>query len=156
MTGQRIVKTFAELGTLNKKYSDGSPISVDDNAFAIYTLENGAIGTMHVSWTNYGKEDNSTKIYMEGGKIRCYDDEKYSLIVENSDGTEVNYVLDMLTSNKEQTTGGRTSTGVIDEFVNRIISGKPSSLEGESVIDSMKVIFANEISAFNSSSVNIE
>ena len=130
--------------------------SVDDNAFAIYTLENGAVGTMHVSWTNYGEEDNSTIIYMEKGKIRCYDDDKYSLIVENSDGTSINYVLDMLTSNKEQTTGGRTSTGVVDEFVNRILTGRPSLLEGESIIDSMKVIFANEISDKNSSIVEIK
>ncbi|HZJ99733.1 MAG TPA: hypothetical protein VFC79_06990, partial [Tissierellaceae bacterium] len=90
------------------------------------------------------------------GKIRCYDDDKYSLIVENSDGTSINYILDMLTSNKEQTTGGRTSTGVVDEFINRILTGRPSLLEGESVIDSMKVIFANEISAKNSSVVEIK
>lgn len=156
LTGQRIVKTFAELATLNKKYPDGKPIAVDDNAFAIYTLENGAIGTMHVSWTNYGEENNSTIIYMEGGKIRCYDDDKYSLIVENADGTSANYILDMLTSNKEQTTGGRTSTGVIDEFINRILTEKPSVLEGANIIESMKVIFANEISAKNSIIVNIE
>lgn len=156
LTGQNIVKTFAELKTLNKKYPDGSPISVDDNAFAIYTLENGAVGTMHVSWTNYGEEDNSTIIYLEKGKIRCYDDDKYSLIVEKSDGSSINYVLDMLTSNKEQTTGGRTSTGVVDEFIDRILTGTPSLLEGESIIDSMKVIFANEISAKNSSVVEIK
>lgn len=156
LTGQRIIKTFAELATLNKKYPDGTPISVDDNAIAIYTLENGAIGTMHVSWTNYGKENNSTKIYMEGGKIRCYDDDKYSLIVEKADGTIINYILDMLTSNKEQTTGGRTSTGVIDEFINRVLTGTPSSMDGEIIIDSMKVIFANEISAKNSSIVKID
>ncbi|MDY0236433.1 MAG: Gfo/Idh/MocA family oxidoreductase [Gudongella sp.] len=156
ITGQKIVKTFAELKTLNKKHPDGTPISVDDNAFAIYTLENGAVGTMHVSWTNYGEENNSTIIYLEKGKIRCYDDDKYSLIVENSDGTSINYLLDMLTSNKEQTTGGRTSTGVVDEFVNRILTGTPSLLEGESIIDSMKVIFANEISAKDSSIVEIK
>lgn len=156
LTGQKIIKTIAELATLNKKYPDGSPISVDDNAIAIYTLENGAVGTMHVSWTNYGKEDNSTIIYMEGGKIRCYDDEKYSLIVEKSDGTEIKYLLDMLTSNKEQTSGGRTSTGVIDEFVNKVLTDAPSSLEVDSIIDSMRVIFANEISAKNSSIVKVE
>lgn len=156
LTGQKIVKTFAQLGTLNKKNPDGTPVSVDDNAFAVYTLENGGVGTMHVGWTNYGKENNSTIIYMEGGTIRCYDDDKYSLIVEKSDGTEINYSLDMLTSNKEQTSGGRTSTGVIDEFVNSILKGKSSSLLGGSIIDTMKVIFANEASANNSSSIKIE
>lgn len=156
LTGERIIRTIAKLGTLDKKLPDGSSIAVDDNAFAIYTLENGAIGTMHVSWTNYGNEDNSTKIYMEGGTIRCYDDEKYSLIVEKKNGRIEKYALDMLTSNKEQTGGGRTSTGVIDEFINSIIYNTPPSISGESVIDTMKVIFANESSAKTSSSIEID
>lgn len=156
LTGQRIIRTSALLATIDKKYPNGTPITVDDNAFAIYTLENGATGTMHVSWTNYGNEDNSTKIYMEGGTIRCYDDEKYSLIVEKADGTVNKFALDMLTSNKEQTSGGRTSTGIIDEFINSIMTNSPPSISGESVMDAMKVIFANEHSAEISSSVNIE
>jgi len=156
LTKQKIVRTFSQLATIDKKYPDKTPISVDDNAFAVYTLEDGGIGTMHVSWTNYGKEDNSTKIYMEGDTIRCYDDDKYSLIVEKSDGTVIKYIMDMLTSNKEQTGGSRTSTRVIDEFIQSILEGKPSLINGESVMDTMKVIFANEISAKNSSIVNIE
>lgn len=156
LTGQRIIRTSALLATIDKKYPSGTPITVDDNAFAIYTLESGAIGTMHVSWTNYGNEDNSTKIYMEGGTIRCYDDAKYSLIVEKSDGTVIKFALDKLTSNKEQTSGGRTSTGIVDEFINSIIKNSPPSISGENVMDAMKVIFANELSAELSSSVNIE
>lgn len=156
ISGLKIVKTFAQLETLNKKDSSGQPISVDDNAYAIYTLENGAVGTMHVGWTNYGKEDNSTKIYLEGGVIRCYDDEKYSLIVEKSDGSSIFYELDLLTSNKEQTTGGRTSTGVIDEFIASIKEGRESIISGESVLHTMKVIFANDESARTASPVNID
>lgn len=156
LTGEKIIRTFSQLATIDKKYPDGRPISVDDNAYAIYTLENGGIGTMHVSWTNYGKEDNSTKIYLEGGIIRCYDDDQYSLIVEKADGTEIRYILDMLTSNKEQTGGGRTSTGVIDEFINSILTGQPSIIDGQNVINTMKVVFGNELSAKISSSVIID
>ncbi len=156
LTGERIVKTFAQLATLDKKHEDGTPISVDDNAYAIYTLESGAMATMHVGWTNYGKEDNSTKIYMQHGVIRLYDDEKFSLIVEKADGANIYYELDQLTSNKEQTTGGRTSTGVIDEFVNAILEGRESSISGKEVLNTMKVIFANDTSARNSVVVEIE
>ncbi len=156
ITGLKISKTFAQLETLNKKDSAGNPISVDDNAYAIYTLENGALGTMHVGWTNYGKEDNSTKIYLEGGVIRCYDDERYSLIVEKSDGSNIFYELDLLTSNKEQTTGGRTSTGVIDEFISSILENRESIISGESVLHTMKVIFANEESARTKSIIEID
>ncbi len=34
------------LATLDKKFPDGSPITVDDNAFCTYTLEGGAVGTL--------------------------------------------------------------------------------------------------------------
>lgn len=52
-----------------------------------------------------------------------YDDPRYSLIVEKRDGTVVPYELDKLTSNKEQTSGARTSTGVIDAFIESIRTG---------------------------------
>lgn len=147
LTGQKIVKTSAILATTDKKYPDGTFVDVDDNAVAIYTLEGGAVGTMSVSWTNYGQEDNSTKLYCQGGVIRLYDDPEYSLIVEKRDGTVVPYELDKLTSNKEQTSGARTSTGVIDSFVDAIVHGKESVLDGESAIHAMHVIFANQRSA---------
>ena len=156
LTGKRVARTSAVLATLDKKLSDGTPISVDDNAYAIYTLEDGTVGTMHVSWTNYGVEDNSTKVYMQGGVLRMYDDPRYSLIVEKKDGTVTPYELDLLTSNKEQTSGGRTSTGVIDAFINSILTNTPPEISGESAIWAMKAIFANEISAETGKAVDIE
>lgn len=156
LTGKKIVRTSAVLATLNKTFSDGRPITVDDNAYAIYTMEDGVVGTMHVSWTNYGNENNSTKIYMEGGVLRMYDDPKYSLIVEKRDGEVIPYELDLLTSNKEQTTGGRTSTGVIDAFVESIITNTPPAISGESAMHAMKVVFANEQSAQLGKAVDVQ
>ena len=147
LTGQKIVKTSAILATVDKRYPDGSLIDVDDNAIMLYTLESGVVGTMSVSWTNYGQEDNSTKLYCQGGVIRMYDDPKYSLIVEKKDGTVVPYELDLLTSNKDQTSGGRTNTGVIDTFVDYVLHGGESALSAESAIHAMHVIFANQRSA---------
>ena len=155
LTGQRIIKTSAIVRTLDKKLTDGTPITVDDNAFCIYTLESGAVGTMHVSWTNYGTEDNSTKLYCEGGVIRIYDDPKHSLIVEKQSGEVIPYELDLLTSNKEQTSGGRTSTGVIDAFINSIITNTPPSISGEDALHAMKVIFANERSSISGESEDV-
>jgi len=146
LTGQSVVATTAVLGTLDKKMPDGSPVTVDDNAFAIYTMETGAIGTMHVSWTDYGSEDNSTRIYCTGGVLRLYDDPEYSLIVETPDGVE-RFALDQLTSNKEQTSGGRTATGVIDAFVESILTDSPSIADGTSAVHAMDVIFANQLSS---------
>ena len=74
LTGQKVVRTYAVLATLDKKFPDGRPITVDDNAFCTYTLEGGAVGTLAVGWTNYGQENNSTKLYCTEGVIRMYDD----------------------------------------------------------------------------------
>ena len=147
LTGQKVVKTAAVLATVDKRYPDGSLIAVDDNALALYTLESGVVGTMSVSWTNYGQEDNSTKLYCQGGVIRMYDDPKYSLIVEKKDGSVIPYELDQLTSNKDQTSGGRTSTGVIDAFVESIVNDHEPMISGKSALHAMHVIFANQRSA---------
>lgn len=147
LTGQKIVRTSAVLTTVDKRYPDGTLIDVDDNAVAIYTLESGVTGTMNVSWTNYGAEDNSTKLYCQNGVIRMYDDPDYALIVEKKDGGVTLYRLDKLTSNQEQTSGGRTSTGVIDAFVSAIRDGREPAISGESAMHAMMAIFANQRSA---------
>ena len=156
VTGHKIVETTAVMGVLDKKFSDGTPITVDDNAFCIYKTDKGAIGTMHVGWTNYGQEDNSTVFQMTGGVIKVYADPKYSLIVEKPEGTIDNYELDLLTSNKEQTTGGRTTTGVIDMFIDSVKNNVQPPLSGESALHAMKVIFASEISAETKQTVTVE
>ena len=126
------------------------------NIDCTYLLENGALGTMTVSWTNYGTEDNSTRLYCTEGVIRMYDDPEASLIVEKRDGTVERFALDQLTSNKDQTGGKRTSTGVIDAFVDSLMNGKPSPISGESVIPAMKAVFANERSAKEGRMVDVE
>lgn len=155
LTGDVITEVTAQLGTLDKKYPDGTPISVDDNAYCIYQTRGGIIGTLHVSWTFYGDEDNSTVLYGTDGVIRCYDDPKYSLIVEKRDGGRAYYILDQMTSNKEQTSGARTNTGVIDAFVNCILTNTPPAISGREVMKAMKVIFAAEESAQNGKKVTV-
>ncbi len=156
LTGKRIVRTYASLTTIDKRYPNGEMISVEDNAAAVYTLENGAVGTMAVGWTNYGQEDNSTKLYCKEGVIRLYDDPKYSLIVEKKDGSITPYELDLLTSNKEQTGGQRTTTGVIDAFVDAVVNDHEPVCSGESAVHAMKVIFANEKSYENGRVEDVE
>ena len=43
---QVVVETTASLSTLDKKFADASPITVDDNAVCIYRMSGGAVGTM--------------------------------------------------------------------------------------------------------------
>ena len=156
LTGKKIVRTYAALATVDKRFSDGRLIEVDDNAMAIYTNEDGVIGTMHVGWTNYGKEDNSTKLYCQQGVIRMYDDPEYSLIVERKNGEVEKYNLDKLTSNEDQTSGKRTATGVIDAFIDSVMTGAAPNASAESAMHAMNVIFANQKSAAQNMPIEVE
>ena len=139
---ESIVSVSAMVGTVHKTLPDGSRIPVDDNALCLYRTQSGAMGHLHVSWTNYGEEDNSTRIYCEKGLLRLYDDPEYSLIVENFQTDPVKLKLDEMTTNKKQTAGKRTSTGVIDAFVHSILTGEPSIAEAPEALKAMRVIFA--------------
>ena len=85
-----------------------------------------------------------------------YDDPNYSLIVEKSDGTVIPYTLDLLASNKQQISGASISTGIIDSFINSIITNTKPEISGESVMHAMKVVFANVLSAETGQIVTIE
>jgi predicted dehydrogenase len=150
LTGQRIVETTARLHTLNKRDKEGKLISVDDNAFCIYRLEGGAVGTMHVSWTFYGPEDNSTIIYGTKGIMRIYDDPNYSIRINTFDGEEILYDIDRIQTNESQ-----TKSGVIDAFVDAILQNKEPEISGKVVLDSMRVIFASIESSKSGKSVTI-
>ncbi len=151
LTGQKIVETTARLETINKRDATGKLIGVDDNAFCIYKLEGGAVGTMHVSWTFYGPEDNSTIIYGTKGIMRIYDDPAYSIKVNTHDGEEILFDIDKIQTNESQ-----TKSGVIDTFVECLVENKPPEISGADVLDSMRVIFASIESAQSDKPVTIK
>ena len=144
LIGEPITKVYAHTATLDKRYPDGNLIDVEDNAWCIYRTDSGITGTMHASWTDYGVEYNSTVIHGTKGAIRCYDDREYSLIVENSDGRQNFLSTEQMIKNTDQTigTGKSYNSGVIDEFVECILTGKPCRCTGEEALKSMRVIFA--------------
>ena len=86
LIGQKIVEVSAKLCVLDKKFADGTPITVDDNAFCIYRMDGGVMGTMTVSWTNYGAEDNSTVIWGTEGVLRIYDHPEHTLVLVKRSG----------------------------------------------------------------------
>ena len=151
-----IVAVTAMLGTVDKRYPDGGLIDVEDNALCIYRTQSGAMGQMHVSWTNYGAEDNATRIYTTRGVLRLYDDPEYSLIFERPDGDALKLRVDEMTTNKKQTEGLRKNTGVIDAFVKSILTGEPSIADAAECIKAMRIIFAAVRSAEEGRTINIE
>ena len=101
-------------------------------------VESGILGTMTVSWTYYGAEDNSTVLYGKKGIMRIYDDPAHSIVVKLADGTEKFYDVEQIQTNDNQ-----TASGVIDEFVSALEENRPSILDAEGVMNSMKAVFAS-------------
>lgn len=137
LVGQRITEVTARLTTLDKKFADGTPISVDDNAFCIYRMEGGVCGTMSVSWTDYGAEDNSTVIYGTQGVLRIYDHPEHTLVLEKKGGEVEYFDVDQIQTNDNQ-----TKSGVIDLFVDSILDARVEGISAESVLPAMRAVFA--------------
>lgn len=147
LCGCNISTVTAKLGTLDKRYPDGSSIAVDDNAFFILSMENGAMGTVRASWTFYGDEDHSSIIYGTKGTIRLYDDPEYSIIVTDIGGKKKHINLSSMRTNFERTNGADDNSGVIDSFVASILNGTRSISDGHDALDSMRAVFAAQQSA---------
>lgn len=139
---QQVVKASAVLGTLQKKYPDGTPITVDDNAFCTFVMADGVIGTMNASWTNYGCEDNSTSIYGSLGAMHIYRDPNHSIVIERGPDEKEVYDTDVIQTNDKQ-----TASGVIDLFVSCIVNDTEPEISAESVLKAMRALFACEKSA---------
>ena len=149
--GSRIVKTQAVLTTLDKRDATGSLIGVDDNAICIFEMENGAIGTMTASWTYYSAEDNTTVIYGTEGELRLYDHPQYSVRQINRDGTRIDYQIDQIQTNDNQ-----TASGIIDLFVESLVENKEPEISGENVLHAMKAVFASIESSATGRAVEVK
>lgn len=133
-----VVNVTAKLATRDKRYADGQLIDVDDNAISIYQFDSGVLGTVTASWTYYGAEDNSTVLYGTKGIMRIYDDPKYSIKVTLKTGEHINYQLDQIQTNDDQ-----TSSGVIDVFVDAVINQRSTVADADVILNSMKAVFGS-------------
>ncbi|MBE5773151.1 MAG: Gfo/Idh/MocA family oxidoreductase [Clostridiales bacterium] len=151
LIGQEITEVSAQLSVLDKKFSDGSPITVDDNAVCIFRMDGGCVGTMQASWTNYGPEDNSTILYGTEGVMRIYDDPAHSIVLNKKGGETLYFDVDEIQTNDNQ-----TKSGVIDLFVSAIMDPAVEGITGKSVLPAMRAIFAAIESSEKGCCVKIE
>lgn len=151
LTGQRVTKVTAYLGTLDKKDKNGEFIGVDDNAICIYEMSEGAVGTMTASWTMYGQEDNSTVLYGTEGVLYIYDNPEYSIRLVRRNGEQILYALDQIQTNDNQ-----TKSGVIDLWISCIENNVPPEISGEEALHAMKAVFAALESAETGKALDVE
>ncbi|MGK7379329.1 Gfo/Idh/MocA family protein [Planococcus sp. 1R117A] len=132
-----IEQVSAFQGALDKVNEHGEPIEVCDNIVCSLKTKKGRLGTASFSWTHYGQEDNSTVIYCEKGILKIYNSDQYQLEVLTKDGEKVNYELESIQTNDNQ-----TSTGMIDAFIESIRLDQPPMVTGQEALSSLAVILA--------------
>jgi predicted dehydrogenase len=151
LLGKRVVETTAKVITLDKRYSNGELIGVDDNAFCIYKMEDTTVGTMQASWTYYGAEDNSTVIYGTNGIMRIYDDPEYSITITKKNGDEIFMDID-----KIQTNDNQTKSGIMDMFIESIANDTEPPINAEDVLSAMRAVFASIKSSEENRTITID
>jgi UDP-N-acetylglucosamine 3-dehydrogenase len=120
------------IGTIHKEGTD-----VDDNATCILRMKSGAIGTLVASWTQYKGGDNSTVVWCENGVLKIGTAHGDEVIVELTNGTVETYKVGAMATNEKQ-----VPSGVIDAFVESIVTKTPPSISGEEGLRSLRVILA--------------
>lgn len=131
----RITHVSSFQGALDKVDENGDPIEVCDNVVSTLKTRKGYLGTASFSWTYYGEEDNSTVIYCEKGILKIYHRDEYQLEVLKNDGEVVQYNLENIQTNDNQ-----TNSGIIDAFIDCIRLDQTPPVTGEDGLSSLKVI----------------
>jgi predicted dehydrogenase len=146
---------FSEVGglitTLDKRDAEGNLIALDDNAFLTLKTSGGIIGSMILSWTNYGTEENYTVLYCQKGVLSLGTDPTYGVIVDYKNGErELHKVGEMSTNIKQ------VPSGIIDSFTRNILEGKAPEIDGWEGYKSLDVILTAQEAAKAGKMMTIE
>lgn len=132
LLSDEVAEVASFIGTLHKEGTD-----VDDNAACVLRMKSGAIGTLVASWTQYKGGDNSTVLWCENGVMHIGTHPDDQVIVELRNGSVEKYKVGAMATNEKQ-----TFSGVIDAFVESIVTKTPPLITGEEGRRSLNVILA--------------
>jgi predicted dehydrogenase len=137
---------FTEVGglitTLDKRDAEGNLIALDDNAYLTLKTSGGVIGSMILSWTNYGLEENYTVLYCQNGVMSLGTDPTYGVVVDYKNGERELHKVGEMSTNVKQ-----VPSGVIDSFTRNILEGKPPEIDGMEGYKSLDVILTAQEAA---------
>lgn len=137
LVGSEAEQVAAFIGTLDKRYPSGEPITVDDNAVCMLKLKNGAFGTIVASWTNYGVETNYTVLNCSNGVMEIGTDPEWGVIVTYANGDVERHKVGEMATNIKQ-----VSSGVMDAFVEAIKNNRKPEISGEEGYKALQIILA--------------
>ena len=135
LLGQEFTEVGGFISTLDKKGPDGKLIDLDDNAFLKLNTSGGVLGSMILSWTNYGPEENYTILFCEKGVLSIGTDPTYGVVVDYRNGEKELHKVGEIATNTRQ-----VPSGIIDSFTDAIQSGKKPAIDGMEGYRSLDVI----------------
>jgi UDP-N-acetylglucosamine 3-dehydrogenase len=135
LLGQEFTEVGAILSTLDKRDADGKLIDLDDNAYLTLKTDKGIIGSMILSWTNYGPEENYTILYCEKGVLSIGVDPIYGVTVDYRNGEKELHKVGEMSTNEKQ-----VASGIIDSFTRSIQTNTPPEINGMEGYRSLDVI----------------
>lgn len=138
ITGAEYRRVFSFTPTLEKKKQDGTPIDVDDNAFTIAEMDNGAAGVIVTSWTSMNGNDRMSFFYGTEGVITLYGAD-HPVVLEKRDGRVLHFDLE------ENPAQSETVLTDIDRlFVQCIETGGEPAVTGADGLAVIRVLDAME------------
>lgn len=135
LLGQEFVEVAAKITTLDKRGPDGKLIALDDNAWLLLKTDKGVAGSLELSWTNYGREDNATIVYCQKGVMSLGTDPTYGVIVDYRDGRQELHKVGAMATNTQQ-----VASGIIDAMTRAIRQGRKPEIDGYEGYQSLNVI----------------
>ncbi len=125
LLGEEFVLAGGVISTLDKRTAKGKLIPLDDNAYITLKSRSGIVGSMNISWTNYGGEDNGTTVFCSKGVVKIGKHPDFGVIVEYRNGEREFHKVGAVSTNTRQ-----VSSGIIDSFTESILSRKKPLIDG--------------------------
>ena len=125
LLGEEFVEVGGFISTLDKRDPEGKLIDLDDNAFLTLKTSGGIVGSMILSWTNYGTEENYTILYCQKGVLSLGTDPTYGVIADYRNGEREMHKVGEMSTNIKQ-----VPSGIIDLFTKSIQDKKPPEIDG--------------------------
>ncbi|MEM6552121.1 MAG: Gfo/Idh/MocA family oxidoreductase [Planctomycetota bacterium] len=136
LLGEEITKVAGSVRTLHKKQPNGKPIPLDDNAFFTLETASGSLGTMTISWTNFGGfEDNGTTLYCANGVMRIARDDTYGVMVDYANGQKERHITGAVATNEAQ-----VGSGIPAMMTDSIINRRKPEIDGDEGYKALNVI----------------
>lgn len=135
LLGQEFCEVGGIVATLDKRDPEGNLIELDDNAYLTLRTTDGVIGSMILSWTNYGAEENYTVLYCQKGTLSLGADPVYGVVVDYRNGERELHKVGEIATNIKQ-----VASGIIDSFTKSIATNTPPEIDGVEGYRSLDVI----------------